>query len=108
MADERGRGKESIAPAVRERIFVGATTPPEGQGRWSVRTMANAVGVSKDTVRRLWQRNDISRTSRERSRFPPHLARLIAHLPLHGFHAPQQQHRNADLAPPRRRRVNPR
>jgi hypothetical protein len=60
LADERGRGrKESIAPAVRERIIVGATTPPEGRGRWSVRTMANAVGVSKDTVRRLWQRNDI-------------------------------------------------
>jgi transposase len=60
LADERGRGrKESIAPAVRERIIVGATTPPEGQGRWSIRTMANAAGVSKDTVRRLWQRNDI-------------------------------------------------
>lgn len=60
LADERGRGrKESIPPAVRERIIVGATTPPEGQGRWSIRTMANAAGVSKDTVRRLWQRNDI-------------------------------------------------
>jgi transposase len=60
LVDEAGRGrKESIAPVVRERIIVGATTPPEDIGRWSTRTMAEAAGVSKDTVRRLWQRNDI-------------------------------------------------
>jgi transposase len=68
LVDEAGRGrKESIAPEVRERIIAGATTPPKGQGRWSVRTMANAVGVSKDTVQRLWQRNDIK----------PHLTRTF-------------------------------
>ena len=60
LTDARGRGrKPSIAPETREQVIVGATTPPKGRGRWSVRTMAKAVGVSKDTVQRLWSRNDI-------------------------------------------------
>jgi len=68
LVDEPGRGrKESIPLEVRERIIVGATTPPEGRGRWSVRSMAKAVGVSKDTVHRIWEGNDIK----------PHLTRTF-------------------------------
>lgn len=60
LGDEPGRGrKPSIAPEIRERIITGATTPPKGRGRWSARSMAKAVGVSKDTVQRLWVHNDI-------------------------------------------------
>lgn len=60
LVDERGRGrKPSIAAEIRERIIVGATTPPKGRSRWSVRSMADATGVSKDTVQRLWKRNEI-------------------------------------------------
>ena len=60
LADAAGRGrKPSIAPQVREQIVAGATTPPPGRGRWSVRTMADAVGVSKATVQRIWASNDI-------------------------------------------------
>ena len=60
LADAGGRGrKPSIAPEVRERIILGATRPPPNRTRWSVRSMAKAAGVSKDTVRRLWRANDI-------------------------------------------------
>ena len=54
----RGR-KASVGAEVRERIIRGATQPPEGRTRWSVRSMARATGVSKDTVQRLWRANDI-------------------------------------------------
>lgn len=68
LGDRPGRGrKESIPLEVRERIIVGATRPPSGRGRWSTRKMAKFMGVSKDTVQRLWQRNDIK----------PHLTRTF-------------------------------
>ena len=60
LADAKGRGrKPSIAAEVRERIILGATRPPPNRTRWSVRSMAKATGVSKATVQRLWQANDI-------------------------------------------------
>jgi transcriptional regulator with XRE-family HTH domain len=60
LVDKRGRGrKPSIPPELRERIIVEATKPPKGRGRWSVRSMAEAKGVSKNTVQRLWSENDI-------------------------------------------------
>ena len=60
LADAGGRGrKPSVGAEVRERIIRGATQPPEGRTRWSVRSMARATGVSKDTVQRLWRANDI-------------------------------------------------
>ena len=60
LADAPGRGrKERIAPRVREQIIVGATRPPAPRTRWSVRTMAKAVGVSKASVQRLWSANAI-------------------------------------------------
>ena len=60
LADAKGRGrKPSIDPQVREQIIRGATQPPPNRTRWSVRSMARAAGVSKDTVQRLWCANDI-------------------------------------------------
>ena len=60
LKDAPGRGrKPSIAPELRERIIRGATQPPPNRTRWSVRSMAKATGVSKDTVQRLWHANDI-------------------------------------------------
>lgn len=60
LADAAGRGrKPRIDATVRERIIVGATQPPPNRTRWSVRSMAQATGVSKATVQRLWSANDI-------------------------------------------------
>ena len=60
LADAKGRGrKPSIDPQVRQKILVRATQPPASRSRWSVRTMAQASGVSKATVQRLWSANDI-------------------------------------------------
>ena len=60
LADAKGRGrKPSIDPKLRERIILGATRPPPNRSRWSVRSMAEATGVSKATVQRLWYANDI-------------------------------------------------
>ena len=60
LVDAKGRGrKEGIDPKVREQIIVGATQAPPHRTRWSVRTMAQATGVSKATVQRLWSANGI-------------------------------------------------
>ena len=68
LADAKGRGrKASIAPATQGEIISRATRPPPGQQRWSVRTMAQAMGVSKATVQRLWSANEIK----------PHLVRTF-------------------------------
>src|ERR1700757_3902724 len=60
LADVKGRGrKPSIASATQGEIISRATRPPPGRRRWSVRTMAEAMGVSKATVQRLWSANEI-------------------------------------------------
>ncbi len=60
LADAKGRGRKPVIdPKVRERIVLGATRPPPNRTRWSVRGMAEATGVSKATVQRLWSANDI-------------------------------------------------
>jgi transposase/transcriptional regulator with XRE-family HTH domain len=60
LSDAKGRGrKPQIAPQVREKIIVGATRPPKNRTRWSVRTMAKAMDVSKATVQRLWSANAV-------------------------------------------------
>jgi transposase/DNA-binding transcriptional ArsR family regulator len=41
------------------RVLAEVVKPPPGRGRWSCRSMARNVGVSKDTVRRIWASNDI-------------------------------------------------
>jgi transposase/DNA-binding XRE family transcriptional regulator len=60
LTESQGRGRKPwIDPQVREKILVRATQPPANRSRWSVRTMAKSVGVSKATVQRLWSANDI-------------------------------------------------
>ena len=60
LADAKGRGrKPKIAVEVREKVIVKATQPPAHRTRWSVRSMAKAVGVSSTTVHRLWSSNAI-------------------------------------------------
>ncbi len=68
LAEAKGRGrKASIAAETKGQIISRATRPPPGKERWSVRSMAQATGVSKATVQRLWQANDIK----------PHLTRTF-------------------------------
>jgi transcriptional regulator with XRE-family HTH domain/transposase len=60
LAEAKGRGRKPwIDPQVREKIVVRATRPPPYRTRWSVRTMAKAMGVSKATVQRIWSANEI-------------------------------------------------
>lgn len=60
LRDRKGRGRKSSVDAeTREKIIVGATRPPANRRRWSVRTMAKAMRVSKATVQRLWSANDV-------------------------------------------------
>lgn len=68
LADAQGRGrKPSVALATKAAIVSRATQPPPGRARWSVRAMAQATGVSKATVQRLWAANAIK----------PHLTRTF-------------------------------
>lgn len=60
LSDLKGRGRRPSIPAEKvERVISGATRPPKPNTRWSVRTMAEAVGMSPDSVHRIWQANDI-------------------------------------------------
>lgn len=60
LSDAKGRGRaHSIPLRVVDRVITEATTPPSPSKRWSTRTMASHVGVSADTVNRIWRANDI-------------------------------------------------
>jgi len=60
LVDREGRGrKPSIALSKVQRVISEATRPPAPRTRWSVRTMAKHVGISPDSVHRLWRANDI-------------------------------------------------
>jgi transposase len=60
LRDLAGRGRPpSITPRKVERVITRATQPPPPRKRWSVRTMARAVGISPDSVHRIWRANDI-------------------------------------------------
>jgi transcriptional regulator with XRE-family HTH domain/transposase len=60
LNEGKGRGrKPSLDPKLREKIIVRATQPPAHRTRWSTRTMAKALGISKATVQRVWSANDI-------------------------------------------------
>jgi transposase len=56
---KRSGRKLRITPDIRQQILTRATQPPAHRARWSVRTMAKSVGVSKATVQRLWSANEI-------------------------------------------------
>ena len=68
LHDRSGRGrKQTIANETIERVISEATRPPKPKRRWSVRSMAREVGISPDSVHRIWQANDIK----------PHLTRTF-------------------------------
>ncbi len=59
IAPGRGR-KPHYAQARRERIIKAALqSKPKGMTRWSCRLMAQAQGVSKSTINRLWQLHNL-------------------------------------------------
>jgi transposase len=60
LLDAKGRGRRpSLAEHKVEQVITRATQPPKPRTRWTVRTMAAAVGMSPDSVHRIWQANDI-------------------------------------------------
>ena len=60
LQDAKGRGRPpSLAAEKIEQVITRATQPPKPRTRWTVRTMAQAVGMSPDSVHRIWQANDI-------------------------------------------------
>lgn len=68
LCDQAGRGRKAWLPVEKvARILTEVTQPPEGRTRWSVRSMAKAVGVSRHAVHTLWKRNDLK----------PHLTRTF-------------------------------
>jgi transposase len=68
LVDKAGRGRKPSLPAGKiEQVLTKVTQPPKGRRRWSVRTMAQAVGISPDSVHRIWKQNDLK----------PHLTRTF-------------------------------
>ena len=60
LQDAKGRGRPPCLPSDKvEQVITCATQPPKPRTRWTVRTMAQAVGMSPDSVHRIWQANDI-------------------------------------------------
>ena len=60
LEDRRGRGRRPSIPARKvEQVITRATRPPRPRTRWTVRTMAQEVGISPDSVHRIWRANDI-------------------------------------------------
>jgi transposase len=51
-----GRGRKATIPqeVVEKIVDLTQNSTPEGETHWSTRTMAKRVGVSKDTVQRVW------------------------------------------------------
>src|SRR3954447_874126 len=68
LKDARGRGRKPSLPKEKvDQVLTRVTQPPKGRQRWSVRTMARAVGISHDSVHRIWKANDLK----------PHLTRTF-------------------------------
>ncbi len=68
LEDAPGRGrKPSIPEARKEKVIAQATQPPPNRTRWSVRSMAQQVGLSPASVQRIWAANEIK----------PHLTRTF-------------------------------
>src|SRR6266513_1753872 len=53
-----GRPAQVSATAL-NTVLTKVTQPPKGRARWSCRSMAKQVGVSKSWVQQLWLRNDL-------------------------------------------------
>lgn len=60
LKDAPGRGRKSSLPAAAvEQVLSRATQPPEGRTRWSIRSMAKEVGISRHSVHQIWRKNEI-------------------------------------------------
>ena len=56
LADSPRSGRPATyGRAIRERVLVTTLTPPEGFTHWSTRRLAKAVGVSPNTILRIWR-----------------------------------------------------
>jgi len=67
LQDEPRSGRKgNLSTEVLRRIVDQATRPPQGWARWTCRSMARELGVSKATVQRVWSENEIK----------PHLTRF--------------------------------
>lgn len=49
----------TVDPLKAQRVLTEVVQPPKHRARWSCRLMARHVGLSKDTVQRLWAANDL-------------------------------------------------
>lgn len=68
LNDRKGRGRPVSIPSEKvERVITQATQPPKHRKRWSVRTMAKEVGISPDSVHRIWRANGLK----------PHLTKIF-------------------------------
>lgn len=60
LLDKPGRGrKSSLDPSQVEAVVTRVNRPPESRERWSVRSMADEVGISHSSVQRIWKANDL-------------------------------------------------
>ena len=68
LEDEPGRGrKPSLPPDKVRQVITRVTQPPRGRKKWSTRSMAAAVGISHQSVHKIWESNDLK----------PHLVRTF-------------------------------
>ena len=71
LKDAPGRGRKERLPTEKiSLVLERATRPPQGRVRWSIRSMAREAGVSKSTVQRIWNHNDIKPHRLETFKFP--------------------------------------
>lgn len=68
LKDKKGRGRKPSLPIEKvQQVITRVTQPPKGKRRWSTRTMAKEVGISPDSVHRIWRANELK----------PHLTRTF-------------------------------
>jgi len=60
LTDAPGRGRKPSLPDGKVRQVVERLTqPPAGRQHWSTRSMAQAVGISHQSVHTIWKKNDL-------------------------------------------------
>lgn len=60
LEDKSGRGrKPSISTDKAAQVVSATTRPPNGKTRWSTRSMAKEVGISRSSVQRIWKESQI-------------------------------------------------
>ena len=68
LKDAPGRGRKPSIPFEKiEQVITRVTQSPPGKIRWSVRSMAKEIGISRHSVHQIWERNDLK----------PHLVRTF-------------------------------